>query len=391
MKIMIVHFGGFTVLGGIERVILNLENYFLKSGNIVNIVKLISLCDYDGLQKNVIEEFKQFNMIRYKSRTNQRVLKIFSRLVLGIDYTKDWKIFLDILNESYDDLPDIILVTIPYFLLDARKAIEYKKLNIKVVYWPHSSLDRSPLINSFKDKVGDILFQFTLKKAVRKADAVFAISSEFKHRIAKIDRNKPVYVVCNPTIKYEGKLIERSDSPIFIFVGRFEDSCKNISFLFKAMSKVINKNWELLMIGGGYDELKIKELAKELGINERIKWLGWKKDPYDSLNKVTAMLFTSRYEGFGMVLIEANQRGIPVISSDCKVGPSDIVIPGVNGYLYPEGDMDTFVRIVNDVIDGKLGFGTPEEIAKTAERFSEETVGSNFIKAFEELLDKNDA
>jgi len=53
--------------------------------------------------------------------------------------------------------------------------------------------------------------------------------------------------------------------------------------------------------------------------------------------------------------------------------------------------MDTFVKIVNDVIDGKLGFGTPEEIAKTAERFSEETVGSNFIKAFEELLDKNDA
>ncbi|PMP81584.1 MAG: 1,6-galactosyltransferase, partial [Caldisericum exile] len=117
-----------------------------------------------------------------------------------------------------------------------------------------------------------------------------------------------------------------------------------------------------------------------------IEWRGFKKDPYENLNEgVTALLLTSRFEGFGMVLAEANQRGIPVISSDCQVGPADIVIPGVNGYLYPEGDMDAFVKIVNDVIDGKVGFGTPEEIARTAERFSGEVVCNNIIKALEDI------
>jgi len=48
--------------------------------------------------------------------------------------------------------------------------------------------------------------------------------------------------------------------------------------------------------------------------------------------------------------------------------------------------MDAFVKIVNDVIDGKLGFGTPEEIAKTAERFSGERVNENILKVLEEII-----
>jgi len=79
-------------------------------------------------------------------------------------------------------------------------------------------------------------------------------------------------------------------------------------------------------------------------------------------------------------------RRLPVISSDCKAGPSDIVINGINGYLYPEGDAGAFVKIVNDVIDDKLTFGTPEEIAKTAERFSQEKVCNNIIKALEDII-----
>ena len=50
--------------------------------------------------------------------------------------------------------------------------------------------------------------------------------------------------------------------------------------------------------------------------------------------------------------------------------------------------MDAFVKIINDVIDGKLGFGTPEEIAKTAERFSGEAVCNNIINALKDITGK---
>ncbi|MGC9140601.1 glycosyltransferase, partial [Athalassotoga sp.] len=189
----------------------------------------------------------------------------------------------------------------------------------------------------------------------------------------------------NPLEPYNGSLIERSKIPLFLYVGRIDDGQKNLSFMFKGLS-MIKKDWKLIIVGTGPDEDKLKSLANDLGISQKIEWRGFKKDPYENLNEgVTALLLTSRFEGFGMVLAEANQRGIPVISSDCQVGPADIVIPGVNGYLYPEGDMDAFVKIVNDVIDGKVGFGTPEEIARTAERFSGEVVCNNIIKALEDI------
>ncbi|MDI6863883.1 MAG: glycosyltransferase [Pseudothermotoga sp.] len=136
------------------------------------------------------------------------------------------------------------------------------------------------------------------------------------------------------------------------------------------------------------DEKKLKKLAGKLDIADRVSWLGFRKDPYSDFREITALLLTSRHEGFPMVLVEANQRGIAVITSDCESGPKDIVIPGVNGYLYREGDMDEFVRIVSDVIDGKLSFDTSENIVKTAERFREDVVVENIYKALREIVTK---
>lgn len=156
--------------------------------------------------------------------------------------------------------------------------------------------------------------------------------------------------------------------------------------MLKGLSRLKHKEWQLKIVGAGPDEEKLKKLAEKLGISDRVSWLGFRKDPYSEFKEITALLLTSRYEGFPMVLVEANQRGIPVISSDCESGPKDIVIAGVNGYLYREGDMDEFVRIVSDVIDGRLSFDTPENIAKTAERFREDVVVENIYRALRETV-----
>jgi UDP-D-galactose:(glucosyl)LPS alpha-1,6-D-galactosyltransferase len=181
-------------------------------------------------------------------------------------------------------------------------------------------------------------------------------------------------------------LIQRPNRPIFLYVGRISDSEKNISFMLKGLSRLKHKDCQLKIVGAGPDEEKLKKLAEKLGISDRVSWLGFRKDPYSEFKEITALLLTSRYEGFPMVLVEANQRGIPVISSDCESGPKDIVTAGVNGYLYREGDMDEFVRIVSDVIDGRLSFDTPENIAKTAERFREDVVVENIYRALRETV-----
>ena len=178
----------------------------------------------------------------------------------------------------------------------------------------------------------------------------------------------------NPLVNKPKHLVKRSQKNIFIFVGRISDKDKNISFLFKGLSLIHRNDWLLKIYGQGEDENKLKKYAKKLKIHKNIEWKGFYNEPFSDITEATALLLTSRWEGFGMVLVEANACGIPVISSDCISGPKDIVIPGRNGVLFKEGKLKDFVFYVKNVMDGSITFDTPENIAQTAERFNEARV-----------------
>jgi len=385
MKILFLSGSPHTIYGGFEKVESILAHYLISKGHKVNILSLVA--KKSEFDKKVLDIFNDLNVHRYfyKYRLRISIPKIFLGNMIGINYSPAYDEIKDYLQNKFE--PDIIIVTNVEWIfgLSAKKAL--KDLNYdkcKVIWWPHSSL--FPKLPIWMYILGSrIILSTTIKKLLKNIDAVLAISTGIKKQISKLNPNVKVYTVFNPLEPYNGELVLSSKIPTFLYVGRIEYRAKNLSFMFNGLSKV-KRDWKLIIVGTGPDEDKLKNLANSLGISQKIEWMGFKKNPYENLNEgVTALLLTSRYEGFGMVLAEANQRGIPVISSDCQVGPSDIVIPGVNGYLYPEGDMDAFVKIINDVIDGKLNFGTPEEISKTAERFSEDVVCNNIMNALKKI------
>ena len=104
---------------------------------------------------------------------------------------------------------------------------------------------------------------------------------------------------------------------------------------------------------------------------------------------MTALLLTSRFEGFGLVLVEAISHGIPVISSDCETGPRDIVVEGINGYLYKPGDLKEFVEKVNGLAMGKLKVADPDEMRKTVRKFQIDTVCESIYDEFVKIVDEN--
>ena len=103
----------------------------------------------------------------------------------------------------------------------------------------------------------------------------------------------------------------------FIFVGRFH-SVKNIDSI---LDTFIENNSNLLLVGDGceFDKFRYKY------IDSRITFLGAKSNPYPYIKNAKCLLLASESEGFPNVLIEAFKLGVPVISSDCRTGPREIL------------------------------------------------------------------
>ena len=110
---------------------------------------------------------------------------------------------------------------------------------------------------------------------------------------------------------------------------------KGFDLLLDAWAFVCKKNhdWTLKIVGSGEDELKLKEQAKRLDIENRVIFISATKDVQQYFRTSSFFCLSSRFEGFGMVMIEAQSFSLPIIAFNCDAGPSDIIENEMNGFL----------------------------------------------------------
>ena len=94
----------------------------------------------------------------------------------------------------------------------------------------------------------------------------------------------------------------------------------------------------LLILGEGDRRPRLETLARELGIDKSVDMPGFVPDPSNYLRSATMFVLSSAWEGFGNVIVEALEAGTPVVSTDCRSGPGEILADGKFGRLTPVGD-----------------------------------------------------
>lgn len=143
------------------------------------------------------------------------------------------------------------------------------------------------------------------------------------------------------------------DCDYMLSVARLEEHQKDYSTLIKAYgiaNKATNGSIsKLRIIGKGRDEGRLKKLAEECGVADKVIFMGHMQNPMPWIANCKAMILSSKFEGLACVLIEALLLGRPLVASDCPVGPREVLDDGNCGTLVPVGDTDALATALIEI------------------------------------------
>lgn len=185
------------------------------------------------------------------------------------------------------------------------------------------------------------------------ADRVVSLSEGVKENLIKRYgvKESEIQVIYNP-VDVEGihdkmrhGVIDERDQSIFdtpdkviITAGRLVVQ-KDQRTLLRAFAKVSNQmNCRLVILGEGPLKEELISYSTELGVGDKVYFVGFKNNPYIYFKKADLFVLSSKHEGFGHVIAEALATGTPVVATNCKSGPAEVLEDGKLGLLCGVGD-----------------------------------------------------
>ncbi|WP_062237241.1 glycosyltransferase [Fictibacillus sp. FJAT-27399] len=316
--------------GGAERVMLNIAKGLVTDGYDVDLVVINS----EGAYLSQVP-------------SNVRIVdleapRVFQSLLPLIKYLKQSK-------------PYSILCAMNHINIIGVLAVKLAKVNTRIVISEHNNLTQSLLHSrNYRDKI----LPFFMRYFYPKADGIVAVSEGVAEDLA-LSLNLPkmeIKVIYNPIIDSEliKKSKERVDHPWFqddqppviLSVGRLTEQ-KDFPTLLHAFYEIRKRmKVRLIILGEGEKRSELETLIKKLELEKDVDLQGFVENPYGYMRSCDLFVLSSKWEGFGNVLVEALASGTSVVSTDCPSGPREILKDGLFGSLVPVGDYKTLADII---------------------------------------------
>lgn len=144
--------------------------------------------------------------------------------------------------------------------------------------------------------------------------------------------------------EYKKSIGVPEDCVLVLSIGEMIER-KNHEVIIRAIAQIDNSNIYYAICGKGPLKDYLSGLAKELGIGERVKFLGFRKDIPELCHTADISAFPSKIEGLGLAGIEAMAAGVPLVSSNVH-GILDYVIDGETGFALKPSDVDSFAKAI---------------------------------------------
>lgn len=173
-----------------------------------------------------------------------------------------------------------------------------------------------------------------------------------------------------------------------IAIGRLEPQ-KNFRDLIITWSKVApsHPDWTLDIYGKGHQHDALEALINGMGLAGKVMLKGSSNNIIHELLSSSCLVMTSIYEGFPMVLLEALETGLPMVSYNCPKGPSEIISDNKSGFLVKVGDTDSMAeKIIRLMDDENLRKSFGKEARASSSRFQFDAIMREWKRLFEEIV-----
>ena len=331
-KNQLVFFYPSIEIGGLTKNLFSLINSLSKKKYNINFITFRSLKD-NAVAKKLYPFDKKINVVipKFFIKTNNRYLKYFFCFLTLLKFCSNNK-FLIISFQS-----NILSI------------IAAKLTNSQIIIRCNTA--PSKYISDLKKK---LFFKFFYSLA----DKILVTSNDFKKEMKKYFNLKSI--VHRQSLDIEGiKKKSRVKTKFDFFkkyrhlklinVGRLTDQ-KDLITLLEAFSKLIKtRNARLLLMGNGTDYNKIKLFIKNKKILDHVKIINFQSNPYKFISLANVKVLSSKYEGNPNILLEIACIKKLIISSNCKVGPSEILQRGKGGILFKVGDQNKLYNVLKNL------------------------------------------
>lgn len=216
-----------------------------------------------------------------------------------------------------------------------------------------------------------------------RCNGIITITNTTKEILRKKYRRKKITCIYNPADEKLFGLtgVYDPDTNKIVAVGRLSFQ-KNFHSMVRIAASLRRDMPELRwhLYGEGADREELEALIREHQLEDVFIMKGHCDDMYERYNDYSAIVMTSKYEGFPMTLIEASACGLPMLAYDIMTGPSEIIDDGENGFLCPEGaEEEMKQKIIRVFSDRELRIKMSENSRRTAQKLRIDRIASQWI------------